>query len=92
MTYTNVSDSNESPKESNNIIYIPLSKFCELTELSTSYVYRLTSERKLTHYKPFGKKIYFRLDQVNEMFEASRVSSSEELKEEAVNYVFNSKK
>ena len=72
--------------------FISLEQFCDITELSKSYVYKLTSENILPHYKPWGKKVYFKLDEVQKMFEESRVSSNTELTSQAVNYVFNPQK
>lgn len=72
--------------------FISLKHFCELTDLSPSYVYKLTSENKLPHYKPFGKKVYFKAAEVLTMFESNRVASAAEHKADAINYVFNSKK
>jgi excisionase family DNA binding protein len=78
--------------ENNPLHFISLKQFCDLTELSQSYAYKLTSTNILPHYKPFGKKIYFKIDEVQKMFEEARVSSISEHTSEAVNYVFNSQK
>ncbi|MBS4709458.1 helix-turn-helix domain-containing protein [Aeromonas caviae] len=53
----------------------------ELLGVSVSYVYRLTSERRLPHYKPQGKKIYFRRDELLDWLLSHRISPDAELTE-----------
>ena len=78
--------------EKNPFEFISMDEFCKLTDLSKSYVYKLTSKNLLPIYKPFGKRIYFKVAEITELFEASRITTSAEHTSSAVNYVFNSKK
>lgn len=51
----------------------------ELLGLSVSYVYRLTSEKRIPHYKPYGKKIYFRREEIIEWALSNRVTPDGEI-------------
>ncbi|EDB5228013.1 MULTISPECIES: helix-turn-helix domain-containing protein [Gammaproteobacteria] len=53
----------------------------ELLGVSVSYVYRLTSEKRLPHYKPQGKKIYFKRDELLDWLLSHRISPDAELNE-----------
>ncbi|MFM4895192.1 helix-turn-helix domain-containing protein [Aeromonas caviae] len=53
----------------------------ELLGVSVSYVYRLTSEKRLPHYKPQGKKIYFKRDELLGWLLSHRISPDAELNE-----------
>lgn len=79
-------------KTNDQFEFISVDQFSNLTGLSKSYVYHLTSKGKLKHYKPFGKKIFFKLSDVHDLFERNSISSSDEIEQDAINYVFNPKK
>lgn len=51
----------------------------ELLGLSVSYLYRLTSEKRVPHYKPHGKKIYFRREEIIEWALSNRVTPDGEI-------------
>ena len=51
----------------------------ELLGVSVSYVYRLTSEKRLPHYKPQGKKIYFKRVELLDWLLSHRISPDAEL-------------
>lgn len=51
----------------------------ELLGLSVSYVYRLTSEKRVPHYKPHGKKIYFRREEIIEWALSNKVTPDGEI-------------
>jgi excisionase family DNA binding protein len=38
---------------------LPFKKACQYLNISSSYLYKLTYQGKIPHYKPSGKKIYF---------------------------------
>jgi excisionase family DNA binding protein len=57
--------------------------FAETAEylgVSKSYLYRMTSEGKIPHYKPGGKKVYFEKGEVDRWLMARRVSTAEEIR------------
>jgi excisionase family DNA binding protein len=43
-----------------------LEEFCAYTGFSKQHAYHLTSSGKIKFYRPSGKMIYFRLEEVNE--------------------------
>ncbi|GGB52300.1 hypothetical protein GCM10011502_26830 [Oceanisphaera marina] len=60
---------------------ISVGECAELLGLSVGYVYRLTHEKRLPHYKPSGKKVYFRRAELLDWLLAHRVSPDSELAE-----------
>ena len=54
----------------------------KLTGLSKSCLYKLTANRMVSFYKPFGKMIFFSKDQLMNLLTKVRVKSMDELKEE----------
>ena len=46
---------------------------------SESYLYRLTSQRLIPHFKPIGKTIYFKRSELMNWVENGRVMTQEEL-------------
>jgi excisionase family DNA binding protein len=53
--------------------------------ISEAYLYRLTSESAIPHYKPSGKKIYFSKRDLDNWLHRNRVKSREEIAEELQN-------
>ncbi|MBL1123417.1 MAG: DNA-binding protein [Ignavibacteriae bacterium] len=50
------------PKENENHTakdFLSFTEACEFLDCSESYLYKLTHLKKITHYKPNGKKLYF---------------------------------
>ncbi len=39
---------------------------CEYTGFKSSFLYKLTSDKRIPHYKPYGKKIFFRREELEE--------------------------
>jgi excisionase family DNA binding protein len=65
---------------------------CEFLNLSASYLYKLTSKQELPHYKPNGKKIYFRRGELQEWLLKNRIKPLAEIETEALDYVVSKKK
>lgn len=59
------------------------------TGFSTGYIYRLTHERRIPHYKGGGKCLYFRREDINNWLLQNRVSSNDEIEAAAAAYVVN---
>jgi len=51
----------------------------ELLGISVSYIYRLTSEKRIPHYKPHGKRVYFRRDEVIDWALSHRITPDSEI-------------
>ncbi|MBR6541010.1 MAG: helix-turn-helix domain-containing protein [Bacteroidales bacterium] len=49
--------------------------------VSKSYLYKLTMNKIIPHYKPTGKVVYFNRLEVEQWLQSNRVSSANELKE-----------
>ena len=65
---------------------------CEFLNLSASYLYKLTHKQQIPHYKPNGKKIYFRRGELQEWLLQNRVKPLAEIEQEALDYVVSNKK
>ncbi len=62
------------------------------TNQSRSYLYKLTSQGLIPHYKPTGKKIYFKRSELDEWMLRNKVYSADELEEKAVNHMVGGSK
>lgn len=60
---------------------------CSYLDISPSYLYKLTSQNKIVHFKPNGKKIYFLKSDLNAWLLRNRVSTAYELEQRAIDYV-----
>ena len=56
-------------------------------DVSESHLYLLTSKSLIPHYKPNGKKIYFKKSDLDNYIFRNRKSSDSELEQKAVDYV-----
>ena len=52
---------------------------CQYLELSQSHLYKLTSAGNIPHYKPNGKKLYFKRSELENWFLRNRNSTQEEI-------------
>lgn len=59
----------------------------EYTGFSDSYLYKLTSGRKIPHYKPTGRKIFFKREEIDAWLLRNPIKTSEALDIEASTYV-----
>jgi len=57
------------------------------TKLTESYLYKLTSRQEIPHYKPRGKKVYFKRTELESWLLQHKVKSSTEIQTEAGNHV-----
>lgn len=51
--------------------------------ISKSYLYKLTSEGKIPHYKPMGKMCYFNRSEVEQWLQRNRCATSTEIADRA---------
>lgn len=63
---------------------LSIQELADYTGLSVAYIYRLTHLRKIPHYKPLGKKLFFKIDEVREWLTAKRVKPLAEIEQEAI--------
>lgn len=57
------------------------------TNYKKSHVYKLTSGNKIPHYKPGGKKLYFRRSEIDEWLLKNKIQTEEELQEAARSFL-----
>lgn len=58
-----------------------------MTGLSKGYIYRLTSSHQIPHYKPSGRNIYFKKDEIENWLLQGRVKTQSEIESEASTYL-----
>lgn len=61
------------------------------TGLSKSWLYKLTSQKHIPHYKPSGKLCYFDREELDMWIKQNRVSTTEEIEMQAQSYCMKSK-
>lgn len=64
---------------------------CMYMGVTRSHLYKLTSTRKLTHFKPNGKMIYFKRDDLAAWLLQNRIATSEEIGIKATAYTLSHK-
>ncbi len=66
---------------------LTLPEAAEYLGVSKSHLYKLTFQHLITHFKPNGKKIYFKKSDLNKYLFKNRKASEMELDQKAVDYV-----
>ena len=66
---------------------LTLKEAAEFLDLSQSHLYKLTSERKIPHFKPNGKKIYFDEYELVQWLKRKPTRTLEETEEKAASYI-----
>lgn len=56
-------------------------------DVSTSYLYKLTSQQLIPHYKPTGKRLYFRRSDLDAFLFNKRIRTRTEIETDAANRV-----
>ena len=56
---------------------------CKFLDYSKSYLYKLTHLRQLPHYKPHGKKIYFKKADLESYLLRNRIKTALELQQQS---------
>jgi len=64
---------------------------CQFLDYSKSYLYKLTYSRQIEHYKPNGKKLYFKRSDLEAWLLRNRVKTADEIEQEAIDYVVKKK-
>lgn len=65
---------------------IGIKEFSEMFGFKPSYIYKLVYEKRVNYYKPFGKKLFFKLSELKVQFEESKteaVTTDQRIKEAA---------
>lgn len=66
---------------------LSLTDACLYLGISKSHLYKLTSTGRIPYYKPMGKKLYFKLSELNQWLLRNRSETMEELDQKASNYL-----
>lgn len=78
----------------NNINFksvLTIDEAAEYMGLKKSYLYKLTSERRIPHFKPNGKKIYFEREALTSWMMSNPVLTQDELESRAQVYCMGSR-
>lgn len=54
--------------------------------ISKSYLYKLTMNREIPHYKPMGKMCYFNRVELESWLQSNRVATADEISQQAQTY------
>ena len=68
-----------------------LKDFCAYAEISLYYGYHLTSNGKISFYRPFGKKIYVDRDEAIAFLKQNKVKSQSQINDAAETNLLNQK-
>ncbi len=60
---------------------------CQFLDYSKSYLYKLTYSRQIEHYKPNGKKLYFKKSDLEAWLLRNRIKTADEIELEAIDFV-----
>ncbi|WP_418510594.1 helix-turn-helix domain-containing protein [Corallibacter sp.] len=71
---------------------LTLKEACTYMGLSENTMYKHTSKNKIPYYKPEGKTIYFKKEELDDWMLRNRQSSNEELLREASKYSLTRKR
>ena len=68
---------------------LTLKEAAEFLDFSRSYLYRLTSQGRVPHYKPEGKRVYFDRAELVDWLKRNRNRTQEETEEKAASSIVN---
>ena len=69
------------------------SEACQYIDVSESHMYKLTSQKKIPHFCPQGKRLYFNRQELDLWLQQNRQTSADEIETAAANYVtFNKRR
>ena len=60
--------------------------------VSKSHLYKMTSQCKIPHYKPNGKRIYFNTEELEKWLLSNRITTLDEIEQEANHYLLTHKR
>ena len=70
---------------------LTMDEFCAYAGISKHYAYQLTANGKIKFYRPFGKLIYFKLEEVIELLTSKEKNTSGRLDEQVNTYLLKTK-
>lgn len=75
-----------------NKTVLTIDEVAEYTGLSKSYLYKLTAKGEIPFSKPSGKLIYFSKEKIDKWLLSNQHKSTQEIKNEALEYTFRRKR
>ena len=72
--------------------HLTIQETAKFLNLSQSHLYKLTSERKIPHFKPSGKKIYFDKSELVQWLKRNPARTREETEEKAASYIVSGRR
>ena len=72
--------------------FLTIEEASEFLGLSTSRLYKMTSNKEIPHYKPGGKKIYLNRQELEQWILNSRVASNSDFDDELDSYLSGTNK
>jgi excisionase family DNA binding protein len=70
---------------------LSMTEAAQYTGYSVSSLYKLTSQKKIPHYKPEGKKVFFNRPELEHWLQQNRVKPADEVAQAAAKYCLTSK-
>ena len=61
----------------------------DFLRLSVGYLYKLTMQKKIPYYKPFGNRCYFKRTELAELLQSNRIATVDEVQRQAVVHVLS---
>jgi len=69
--------------------HLTFNEAAQYLDISKSYLYKLTSGRKIRHWKPTGKRIYFAKHELDAWIFRNPVNTTGTIEQEADDYLVN---
>ena len=63
--------------------FLTTKEAAEYLGLKIGYLYKMTSRHEIPYYSPGGKRMFFKLSELDRWIEKSRISTNDELKSKA---------
>ena len=64
-----------------------INEAADYLNVSKSFLYRLTCEKRIPHYKPTGKRLYFKKQDLDAWLTQNRIATRKEIEDKAADYV-----
>ncbi|WP_372772355.1 helix-turn-helix domain-containing protein [Mangrovibacterium sp.] len=65
---------------------------CKYLDISASHLYKLTSQKKIPHFCPQGKRLYFNRTEIDQWLQSNRQDTSDEIETAAANYILKNRR
>lgn len=69
--------------------YLSTREAAEFLGLTVGYLYKLTMQKKVPYYKPFGNRCYFKREELSQLLQNNRVATAEETQRQAVVHILS---